>query len=157
MHPGPYICTEWDFGGLPAWLLKEPDLQVRSKDERFLAANARYMKRLGQDVGSLQNSRAAPIIMVQVGNEYGSFGSDHEYMGRIRDSIKTAGFDVPPTTSWHTQWDGAQPPHPHSVGLDLGDARTRAGLRYYPRLESQNGRVKDYRILVRKAAFEGLK
>ena len=99
LRPGPYICTEWDFGGLPAWLLKEPGLEVRSKDERFLAANARYMKRLGQEVGSLQNSRGGPIVMVQVENEYGSFGSDHEYMGKIRDSIKAAGFDVTLFTS----------------------------------------------------------
>ena len=99
LRPGPYVCTEWDFGALPAWLLKEPDLPVRSKDPRFLAANERYMKRLGQELGSLQNSRGGPVIMVQVENEYGSFGSDHEYMGRIRDSIRGAGFDGPLFTS----------------------------------------------------------
>ena len=73
LRPGPYVCTEWDFGALPAWLLKEPDLPVRSKDPRFLAANERYMKRLGQELGSLQNSRGGPVILVQVENEYGSF------------------------------------------------------------------------------------
>jgi beta-galactosidase len=93
LRPGPYICTEWDFGGLPSWLLHTPDIKVRSADPRFLQAAARYMTRVGKEVAGLQIHRGGPILMVQVENEYGSFGSDHEYMGAVRHMIQDAGFD----------------------------------------------------------------
>ena len=95
LRPGPYACAEWEFGGYPAWLLKTPPVTVRSMDERFLAASEKYFKRLGQEVAGLQITRGGPILMVQVENEYGSYGADKTYMGRIRDMIKAAGFDVP--------------------------------------------------------------
>jgi len=99
LRPGPYICTEWDFGGLPSWLLSTPDIKVRSADPRFLQAAARYMTRLGKEVAGLQIHRGGPILMVQVENEYGSFGSDHEYMGAVRHMIQDAGFDCQLYTS----------------------------------------------------------
>ncbi|GLH71504.1 beta-galactosidase [Geothrix limicola] len=94
LRPGPYICTEWEFGGLPAWLLKAPDMKVRTADPRFLEAAARYLKRVGQEVDSLQADRGGPILMVQVENEYGSFGSDMAYKSAIRKAIVDAGFRV---------------------------------------------------------------
>jgi beta-galactosidase len=93
LRPGPYICTEWDFGGLPSWLLRTPDIKVRSADTRFLTAAARYMSRFGKEVAALQIHRGGPILMVQVENEYGSFGSDKEYLGAVRHMIQDAGFD----------------------------------------------------------------
>jgi len=93
LRPGPYICTEWDFGGLPSWLLATTDIKVRSADPRFLSAAATYMTRVGKEVAGLQIHRGGPILMVQVENEYGSFGSDHEYMGAVRHMIQEAGFD----------------------------------------------------------------
>ncbi|HXK06884.1 MAG TPA: beta-galactosidase family protein [Verrucomicrobiae bacterium] len=95
LRPGPYICSEWEFGGFPAWLLAAPDMKVRSADPKFLAAAERYMKRLGREVAGLQSTRGGPIAMVQVENEYGSFGADHDYMAAIRRMIVDAGFDVP--------------------------------------------------------------
>jgi beta-galactosidase len=95
LRPGPYICSEWEFGGYPAWLLAEPGLKVRSKEPKFLAAADRYLKRVGREVGRLQTTHGGPIAMVQVENEYGSFGDDHEYMAAIRKMIVDAGFDVP--------------------------------------------------------------
>jgi beta-galactosidase len=95
LRPGPYVCAEWDFGGCPSWLLKEHDLKVRSTDPRFLAACERYIKMLGRELTSLQISKGGPIIMVQIENEYGSFGNDTAYPGKIRDMIRGAGFDVP--------------------------------------------------------------
>jgi len=95
LRPGPYICSEWEFGGLPAWLLAAPDMKVRSADSKFLAAAERYLKRLGREVAGLQSTRGGPIAMVQVENEYGSFGADHDYMAAIRKMIVDAGFDVP--------------------------------------------------------------
>jgi len=99
LRPGPYICTEWDFGGLPAWLLATADIKVRSTDPRFLTAASRYMDRVGVEVAGLQYQRGGPILMVQVENEYGSFGSDKEYLGAVRHMIRDAGFDCQLYTS----------------------------------------------------------
>lgn len=95
LRPGPYCCAEWEFGGYPWWLLKDHDLKVRSQDPRFLAAAETYMKKLGQQLAPLQITHGGPIIMVQVENEYGSYGADHVYMGKIRDMDRAAGFNVP--------------------------------------------------------------
>ena len=95
VRPGPYACAEWEFGGYPWWLLKEKDLVVRGKDPRFLAACRSYLKRLGEEISSLQITRGGPIIMVQVENEYGSYGQDKEYVAKMRDYIRETGIDVP--------------------------------------------------------------
>ena len=95
LRPGPYCCAEWEFGGYPWWLLKQHDLKVRTQDPRFLAAAETYMKKLGAQLAPLQITRGGPIILVQVENEYGSYGGDHVYMGKIRDLGRAAGFEVP--------------------------------------------------------------
>lgn len=95
LRPGPYSCAEWDFGGLPWWLLKIPGIQVRGQDPRFLEAAKKYIDAVGKELAPLQITHGGPIIMVQVENEYGSFGSDRDYIGIIRDDLKAAGFDVP--------------------------------------------------------------
>jgi len=95
VRPGPYCCAEWEFGGYPWWLLKQHDLKVRSQDPRFLAAAGAYLKKLGEQLAPLQITRGGPIILAQVENEYGSFGNDHVYMGKIRDLERAAGFEVP--------------------------------------------------------------
>ncbi|MGH9621040.1 MAG: glycoside hydrolase family 35 protein, partial [Bryobacteraceae bacterium] len=94
LRPGPYVCAEWEFGGFPYWLLKTPAVRVRSSDPRFLHAASRYMKRVGQEAASLQITQGGAIIMVQVENEYGSFGDDKNYLRSIRKMIVDAGFDV---------------------------------------------------------------
>jgi len=93
LRAGPYVCSEWDFGGLPAWLLADPAMKLRSGDESFLRPAAAWMNRLGRELAPLQITRGGPIIAVQVENEYGSFGDDRVYMARIRDIIRKAGFD----------------------------------------------------------------
>jgi beta-galactosidase len=95
LRPGPYCCAEWEFGGFPWWLLKEHDLKVRGQDPRFLAAAGAYLRKLGGQLAPLQITHGGPIILVQVENEYGSYGADHVYMGKIRDLDRAAGFDVP--------------------------------------------------------------
>lgn len=92
LRPGPYSCAEWDFGGYPGWLLKDHSMVVRSDDPDFIEAASRWMHRLGQELAPLQIGRGGPIIMVQIENEYGSFGSDHHYMGQIRRLIEDSGF-----------------------------------------------------------------
>jgi beta-galactosidase len=93
LRPGPYVCSEWDLGGLPAWLLADHSIVLRSGDEKFLAAAERYMKRVGRELAPLQSTRGGPIIAVQVENEYGSFDSDAAYMRRVRDMIAASGFN----------------------------------------------------------------
>jgi beta-galactosidase len=95
LRPGPYSCAEWDFGGFPWWLLKIPDIKVRTEDPHYLAACRKYLMAVGKELAPLQITRGGPIIMVQVENEYGSFGNDRTYMGIIRDDLKAAGFNVP--------------------------------------------------------------
>jgi beta-galactosidase len=104
LRPGPYICSEWDFGGLPPWLLSTPGLKVRTADPRFIDAASKYLRKLGEQVAHLQITRRGPIIMAQVENEYGSFGRDHDYMNAIRKAIRDAGFEVTLYTS-----DGSAP------------------------------------------------
>lgn len=93
LRPGPYACAEWEFGGFPSWLLKTPDLRIRTSDPRYLAAATRFLGEVGKRLAPLQVAHGGPILMVQVENEYGSFGADHGYMGSIRDALRKAGFD----------------------------------------------------------------
>jgi beta-galactosidase len=94
LRPGPYSCAEWEMGGFPWWLLKE-DIQLRTRDPRYLAAARRYLKEVGRELGGMQVDRGGPILMVQVENEYGFFGKDAEYMGEMRRALLDAGFKVP--------------------------------------------------------------
>jgi beta-galactosidase len=93
LRPGPYACAEWDFGGLPSWLLREPGMEVRTSNPAFIAAATRWMHRLGKELAPLQSANGGPIIAVQVENEYGSFGSDHRYMEQIHHLLLDSGFD----------------------------------------------------------------
>lgn len=93
LRPGPYACAEWDFGGFPAWLLREPAMEVRTSNPAFMAAASRWLHRLGQELAPLQSANGGPIIAVQVENEYGSFGSDHNYMEQIHQLLLDSGFD----------------------------------------------------------------
>jgi beta-galactosidase len=95
LRPGPYSCAEWDFGGFPSWLLKNPDLKVRTQDPQYLQACRRYLRAVGKQLAPLQISHGGPILMVQVENEYGSYGHDRQYIGILRDALRAAGFDVP--------------------------------------------------------------
>ncbi len=92
LRPGPYSCAEWDFGGFPGWLLKDRSMVVRSDDPKFIEAASRWMHRLGQELAPLQIGRGGPIILVQIENEYGSFGDDRHYLGQIRQLIQDSGF-----------------------------------------------------------------
>jgi len=93
LRPGPYVCAEWDLGGLPSWLLRDPGVRLRENEPKFLAAASAYMMEIGKRLAPLMVTHGGPILMVQVENEYGSFGSDHRYMAAVRDMIRKAGFD----------------------------------------------------------------
>jgi beta-galactosidase len=95
LRPGPYACAEWEMGGLPWWLLKFDDIQLRTRDPRFVDAARRYLKEVGRVLGPLQITQGGPILMVQVENEYGSYGKDADYMGDMRQALLDGGFNVP--------------------------------------------------------------
>lgn len=95
LRPGPYACAEWEMGGFPWWLLKHDDIQLRTRDPRFLAAVKNYFREVGRALGAQQVTRGGPILMVQVENEYGFYGKDAAYMGELRQALLDAGFDVP--------------------------------------------------------------
>jgi beta-galactosidase len=105
LRPGPYICSEWDFGGFPAWLLADPNMRVRSTHPAFLRAASSYLARIGKEAAGLQITRGGPILMAQVENEYGSFGSDKAYMEAIRHMLRDSGFDVSLYTSDGSGWN----------------------------------------------------
>lgn len=95
LRPGPYVCAEWDFGGIPSYLLASPAIHVRSKDPRYQRAAARYIRALADQVRPLLVTHRGPILMVQVENEYGSFGDDSAYKDATRRMMTDAGIDVP--------------------------------------------------------------
>ena len=104
LRPGPYVCAEWDFGGLPSYLLSIPDIKVRCMDPRYTEAADRYIKTLALQVKDLQVTKGGPILMVQAENEYGSYGNDRTYMKWVQDVWKKNGIEVPFYTA-----DGATP------------------------------------------------
>jgi beta-galactosidase len=93
MRPSPYVCAEWEFGGYPWWLLKDKTLKVRSKDPKFLDAYRKYIHELAKQLVPLQITHGGNIIMVQIENEYGSYGNDKEYLDINRKIFRDAGFD----------------------------------------------------------------
>lgn len=94
LRPGPYVCAEWEMGGLPWWLLKDKDIELRSNDPRFLSAVDRFEDAVAAQVADKTIQRGGPIIMVQVENEFGSYGKDKEYVGNIRDMLRRHYGDV---------------------------------------------------------------
>jgi beta-galactosidase len=95
LRPGPYVCAEWEMGGLPWWLLKKPDVALRTRDPEYLAASRAWLKEVGRVLGPQQITHGGPILMVQVENEYGFYGDDTAYLGELRQDLLDAGFDVP--------------------------------------------------------------
>ena len=95
LRPGPYVCAEWDFGGIPVYLLRHPDLKVRCMNPQYMQAAERYIQRLAAVVKPLMVAAGGPILMVQIENEYGSYGNDRAYMQRLKDAWQTAGIAGP--------------------------------------------------------------
>lgn len=94
VRPGPYVCAEWEMGGLPWWLLKKKDIRLRDASDRFfLERTGKFLKEAGARLAPLQIQNGGNIIMVQVENEYATYGTDQKYMEAIRDMVRAAGFD----------------------------------------------------------------
>jgi len=124
VRPGPYVCAEWDLGGIPPYLLKIPDIKLRCMDPRYMAAAERYITRLAEEIKPFLITNGGPLLMLQIENEYGSFGNDRNYLIRLRDLWKSLGVDVAtftgdgPTT--YMLEAGSLPGS--AVGLDSGSS-----------------------------------
>lgn len=93
LRPSPYVCAEWEFGGYPYWLQNEKGLVVRSKEQQYLKEYRDYIMAVGKQLAPLQVNHGGNILMVQIENEYGSYGSDKEYLDVNRKMFIEAGFD----------------------------------------------------------------
>ena len=93
VRPGPYICAEWENGGLPSWLTHDTSLRLRCRDEKFLAEVSRWFDQLIPIVAQRQSNRGGNVVAVQVENEYGSWGDDAQYLAIMRDMVTDRGID----------------------------------------------------------------
>lgn len=121
-RPGPYVCAEWDFGGLPSWLLKIPDIKIRCMDPRYMSEVETYIQHISKEIKPFLVTNDGPILMVQVENEYGSYGNDKTYLKTLKKTWINNGIDVPFYTA-----DGATPymleagsVEGAAIGLDSG-------------------------------------
>lgn len=112
VRPGPYVCAEWDLGGLPAWLLAEPGMNLRSTDPRFLEPAKAWMKRMGEMLQPLSVAKGGPVLMVQLENEYGNFGKDAAYLTELERALRSGGY-----TGLIFTADGASPGTLRNGGL----------------------------------------
>jgi len=92
LRPSPYVCAEWEFGGYPYWLQNVKGLIVRGKEAQYLAEYRRYILAIGKQLAPLQINHGGNILMVQIENEYGSYGSDKEYLAINEKLFREAGF-----------------------------------------------------------------
>lgn len=123
LRPGVYMCGEWDFGGLPYWLLKKKGLGIRTSDPEFMKYVRRYTERLAKEFVPYLSTNGGPIIAVAVENEYASFSDDIEYIKQYGELLKELGVDVPLFTangcSLSAFTNGSLPEY--WTGLDLHD------------------------------------
>ena len=88
VRPGPYVCAEWEMGGLPWWLLKKKDIKLRERDPYFMERVKIFEEKVSEQLKPLTIQNGGPIIMMQVENEYGSYGEDKPYVSEIRDCLR---------------------------------------------------------------------
>jgi beta-galactosidase len=107
VRPGPYVCAEWEMGGLPWWLLKKSDIKLRDNDPYFLERTRLFMNEVSKQLADLQITRGGNIIMFQVENEYGAYGTNKEYVANIRDIVRDAGLDEVPLfqCDWNSNFE----------------------------------------------------
>ncbi|MGW7054153.1 beta-galactosidase [Streptomyces sp. NPDC054887] len=87
--PGPYICAEWDNGGLPAWLTGRHGVRPKRGHRDCINEVSRRFDVLIPIIATRQTAHGGRVA-VQIENEYGSYGDDRVYMGWWRDSLAHA-------------------------------------------------------------------
>ncbi len=131
VRPGPYICAEWDLGGLPSWLLKDPDMALRCNNPAYLEKVEPYYRELLKRIRPHLSTNGGNVIMVQVENEYGSYGNDKDYLRKVRDLYLENGIDCLLFTSDGTRLamlSGGTLPELLAVANFGSDPKTRLGL-----------------------------
>ena len=98
LRPGPYVCAEWELGGIPPYLLRIPDIKLRCTDPRYMAAAERYMGKLSEVIKPYLVTKGGPILMLQIENEYGSYGNDKNYLLKLKEIWASLGIDIPTFT-----------------------------------------------------------
>ncbi|MFC0436718.1 beta-galactosidase [Kutzneria buriramensis] len=145
LRPGPYVCGEWDLGGIPSYLLATKDIRLRADaDARYMAAVRRYVGELAPRIRPLMIGNGGPVLMVQIENEYGSYGSDPAYLDALRRLWLAQGVDGP----FYTEDGLGQLEHNHSnvaggaIALSGGDASSIAAARKaFPTVPAMAGEV----------------
>ena len=98
VRPGPYICAEWHNGGMPVWLTSTPGIRLRTADPVYMAEVTTYLRRVYEIVVPRQIDRGGNVILVQIENEYGAYGSDKDYLRELVEVTRAAGVTVALTT-----------------------------------------------------------
>jgi len=145
LRPGPYVCGEWDLGGIPPYLLATKDIRLRVHDDsRYMAAVQRYVGELAPRIQPLLIGNGGPILMVQIENEYGSYGSDPAYLAQLRQLWLDHGVGGP----FYTEDGLGQLEQNHSnvaggaIALSGGDAPSIAAARKaFPAVPAMAGEV----------------
>ncbi len=105
VRPGPYICAEWEFGGLPWWIQADEEIEIRCSNKAYIKYFDRYLSKMFEQIRPLLSTNGGPIIMLQCENEYGYYGDDKEYLKHLYQSYRDMGIDVPLFTSDGTSED----------------------------------------------------
>ena len=97
LRPGPYICSEWDFGGFPAWLTTKSGIAYRTNNATYTHYFDKYFRQLLPRLADLQITRNGKIILIQNENEYTytTMPDRLSYLEFINQLIRRAGFDIP--------------------------------------------------------------
>lgn len=93
VRPGPYVCAEWEMGGLPWWLLKKKDIKLRDNDPYYMERVAIFEEEVAKQLSDMTIDKGGPIIMVQVENEFGAYATNKPHVRAIRDILRKVGFD----------------------------------------------------------------
>ncbi len=99
VRPGPYICAEWEFGGLPWWIQTEEDMEIRCSNPTYIKYFDRYLDRLFEEIRPFLTINGGNVIMLQCENEYGYYGDDKKYLNYLKEGYIRRGMNVPLFTS----------------------------------------------------------